>query len=180
MAEDVHHILERIRLSADIFEKARLMKFLKEERSVRVIDMSRELGLQPAYVSHYLRLNKLPEIIVDGYYSRLVSSTHLFIIARLPDFDTMLRVYEHVLANNLTSGQTEEAVREELYGAKTEGERIPHAEVERFIRLLQRDFPDVAVKLVQTRIKSKLILEVKGSMEKTSRIMRRIQSKLAE
>lgn len=94
MKEDVTEVIERIKLTNDIFEKGRLLKFLMKEKDFRMKDIAELLEIKPSYISHYLRLNKLPEIIIDGYYSNQVSASHLFIIARLHDYVTMMTVYE--------------------------------------------------------------------------------------
>ncbi len=177
--DDIQHAYERIKNSKDIFEKARLLKFLKEY-DIRLMDISKELGMKPSYVSHFLRLNKLPEIIIDGYYARLVTASHLFIIARLKDIKTMVKVYEKVLGENLTSLQTESVIREELYQTKTEGDRLSKDDVERFERLLHRLLGEVSVDLIQTRIHSKLIITAKGSLAKTSSTIAKLYHLLKE
>lgn len=178
--DDIQHAYARIRASKDIFEKARLLKFLKES-DVRLTDISKVLDMKPAYVSHFLRLNKLPEIIIDGYYSHLVTASHLFIIARLKDYDSMVRVYEKVLAENLTSTSTEIVVREELYQTKTEGEHLKHDDIARMERLLQRALGDsVKVDHVQTRIHSKLTITTKGSLAHTTSTMKKLYQLLKE
>lgn len=177
MDEDVPSIIERIKQSDDIFEKAKMMQYLRDEESVRPVELAQMLHMQPSYISHYLRLLKLPEIIVDGYYSRLVSSSHLFIIARLHSYDAMVDVYERVLAENLTSAQTEEAVRETLYDTKTTGDRFSETEIAQLKEDLQKLLGDVTVKVVQTRIKSKVTIEAKGSLDKTTKKLRRLLKK---
>lgn len=177
--DDIKIAYERIKMGKDIFERAKLLKFLREY-DVRLIDIATELGMKPAYVSHYLRLNKLPDIVVDGFYAHLVTASHLFIIARLKDHKSMVRVYEKILAENLTSMQTESVVREELYQTKTEGNRLSKDEVDRFERLLQRLLGDVSVDLTQTRIHSKLSITAKGSLAETTSVMQKIYHLLKE
>lgn len=171
--DDIQHAYERIRNSSDPFEKAKLFKFLKE-MDVRLTDISKELKMKPAYISHFLRLNKLPDIIIDGYYARLVTASHLFIIARLKDVKSMVAVYEKVLAESLTSTQTEVVVREELYQTKTEGERMKRDDVDRMERLLQRILGEIKVDLVQTRIHSKFTITAKGSLADTTEVIKKL------
>lgn len=178
MGEDVPSIIERIKQSDDIFEKAKMMQYLRDEELVRPVEIAQMLQIQPSYISHYLRLLKLPEIIVDGYYSRLVSSSHLYIIARLHSYDAMLDVYERVLAENMTSAQTEEVVRETLYDTKTTGERFSETEIEELKEDLQKLLGSIVVKVVQTRVKSKVVIEAKGSLDKTTKKLRRLLKKI--
>jgi transcriptional regulator with XRE-family HTH domain len=177
--DDVQHAYERIRSTQDIFEKARLLRFLKDS-DIRLKDIAKELNMQPSYVSHFLRLNKLPDIVIDGYYARLVTASHLFIVARLKDYKSMVSVYEKILSENLTSTATEIAVREELYQTKTEGERINKDDIERIERLLQRALGEITIDHIQTRIHSKLTITTKGSLEHTTNVIKKLYYLLKE
>lgn len=175
MNPDVTEVIERLRLTDDIFEKGRLFKYLIKEKDFRMKDIGELLEIQPSYIAHFLRLNKLPDIIVDGYYAKQVSASHLFIIARLHDYVTMLTVYEKVLAENLTSPQTEDVVRELLYQVKAEGERMTDDEIERFNRLIARKLgTDVSFKITQTRVKGKVSIERKGNLAETTKMLRKL------
>jgi hypothetical protein len=90
----------------------------------------------------------------------------------------MIRVYEEVLAKNLTSQQTEELVREELYKTKSEGDRLKIPEVNQMVREITHALGDVEVKIIQSRIRGKISIEIKGSLEHSSRILRRIARKI--
>lgn len=177
--DDTKYTIERILLSSDIFEKARLMKSLKDA-DVRTNELASALKMKPSYIAHFLRLNKLPEIVADAYYSKLVTPTHLFIIARLPDVASMIRVYERILAESLTSAQTEIVVREELYQTKTEGEKLLPEEVARLDRLVEKHLGKVKLQVIQTRIHSKLVLDIKGSLKDSTATLRKLIQLLSE
>jgi transcriptional regulator with XRE-family HTH domain len=177
--DEIQQAYDRIKGTHDIFEKARLLKFLKE-KDLRLTDIANELKMKPSYVSHFLRLNKLPDIVVDGYYAKLVSASHLFIIARLKDYKSMVSVYEKILSESLTSTATEILVREELYQTKTEGERIKKDDIERMERLLQRALGDIKLDHIQTRIHSKLTITTKGSLEHTTNVIKKLYYLLKE
>lgn len=180
MQPDVTEVIERIRLTDDVFEKGRLIKYLVKEKDFRLKDIGELLEIKPSYLAHYMRLNKLPEIIIDGYYAKQVSASHLFIIARLHDYVTMLTVYEDVLSRSLTSPQTEAVVREMLYQVKTEGERLTDEEVDRFERLIKRKLgADIDFKITQTRVKGKFNIEVKGNLEVTTKMLRKLYKLLS-
>lgn len=181
MNPDVTEVVERLRITDDIFEKGRLIKYLMKEKDFRMKDIAELLDIQPSYLAHFLRLNKLPDIIIDGYYAKQVSASHLFIIARLHDYVTMLTVYEQVLAENLTSPQTEAVVRELLYQVKTEGERMPEAEIDKITRLLERKLgADIAISITQTRVKGKIAIEKKGNLEQTTKMLRKLYKLLSD
>lgn len=166
------HILQE----QDIFKKAQSILKLKEEQGIRLVDISKGLKLKPSYVSHILRLNKLPPLVIDGYYSNTVSPTHLYVIARLKNHDQMIAAYEHVLAHNLAVQETEILVRTVLYGLKGEGEYL-QADERRVFEVAMRQL-GIEATVIQSRIRSKLTLEVKGDLLKTSVLMKDIMQLL--
>lgn len=170
--ESFNHILQE----KDIFKKAQLIKQLKEQDGMRLIDISKGLRLKPSYISHILRLNKLPALVIDGYYSNTVSPTHLYVIARLKTQEQMIAAYEHVLAHNLAVQDTEMLVRSVLYGVKGIGEYLNQDE-KRVFEVGMRQL-GIDAKIVQSRVRSKITLEMKGDLLKTSVIMKDIMQLL--
>jgi len=180
MNEDINSIITQIKSETDIFNKAKLIDHLIHKRGYRLKDIAEKLKMKPAYVCHILRLNKIPDIIIDGYYSQLVSSSHLYVISRLKTNDQMLAVYEKALQKNLTVVQIEEMVREILYGIVTEGKHLKKDEKNNFINNIQKLKQDLRVKIIQTRIKGRLEIEIKGSLENTSQALRRLMEILSQ
>jgi len=164
--DDSQDLLEQVKDEKDFFKKAKILLKLKKEKQVPVFRISQELNLKPSYVSHILRLNKLPELITDGYYTDAISISHLFIISRLTKEEDMVEIYEHALSNNLTALQTEELVRQKLYNIKNDGEHLTDSEQEEFIK--QMNNQGVEAKIIQSRVKGKMILEIKGNLAKTT------------
>lgn len=173
MDQEIDSILTKIKFSQDFFEKATLLLLLKREKGMRVIEISRKLALKPAYISHLLRLNRLPDFTKDGYYSKLISISHLFIISRLKTAKQIMEVYEKVLADNLTTQQTEELVREILYQIKDRGEYLLSSEKENFTKSYEKK-DNVKARIIQSRLRGKIIIEIKGNLEKTSAELKKI------
>ncbi|OGK14714.1 hypothetical protein A3C98_03475 [Candidatus Roizmanbacteria bacterium RIFCSPHIGHO2_02_FULL_37_15] len=165
-------LIESIKNEKDIMNKVRLLTQLTKTREVKVKDIAQKLGVKSSYVCHLLRLNRLPEAIIDGYYSGNITLSHLFVISRLKDANQMIGAYEKVLADSLTVKSTEEVVRDILYGIKTEGDYISPQEKENFIQQITSLKKNLNLKIIQTRIKSKIILEIRGNLEKTSKEVR--------
>lgn len=181
MARDISAYINQIKQTSDVFEKARLMEFLRNEEDIRPVEIARALDMKPALVAHYLRINRLPIIVVDGYYAEMVSTSHLFIISRLPDHQTMIEVYEKVLEQGMSSSQTEELVREMLYQIKDDGSaRLTRHEITGMEREIARSLGDAEVDIVQSRVRAKVCIELPGGVTQTSRIIRKIHRKLSE
>lgn len=168
MKEDVLKILDQVRDESDFFNKSRLLNYLSRQKDVPLKDMSEYVGIKPSYLCHIMRLERIPEIVLDGYYSELVSITHLFILARIKDKDQIVKAYEEVLAKSLTSVQTEALVRRYLYSVSSEGEYLTPSELEQMTEQFHSSHPGMKVKVLQTRIHSKITVTIPGNLESTT------------
>lgn len=177
MGDEISEIYDQFLQEKDIFKRAQLLTSLKRDKGVRVTDISKHLKMKSSYVSHILRLNKLPALVIDGYYSKAITPTHLYILARLHNHQQMVAAYEHVLANNLSVFDTEILVRTVLYGIKSVGEYLSVDEVRAFTVLMKKI--EIGAKIIQSRIRSKIILELKGDLLTSSTKLREIM-KLVE
>ncbi len=178
MRKSAEITIEKIKNDDDWFNKARMLRHLIDEEGMRIIDLAKALGVKESYICHILRLNRLPEIIVDGYYSKLVSLSHLFIVSRIKNESKMIEVYEKILSGNLTVIQTQDLVREVLYSVKPGGERITEEEKENFIKKMMEKNKNLKIQMIQTRIKGRLELEYKGNLKTTSSALREVMDRL--
>lgn len=172
--------IEKIKAETDFFAKAKLIQDLIEKENLRIVDIARKLEINSSYVCHLLRLNRLPAMIVDGYYANMITISHLFIVSRIKDEKKLKEIYERILSDSLTVGQTDELVREVLYQTKTTGNRITGDELANYVDKLKSSYKDLQTKVIQTRIKGKIILEIKGSLQDSSEILKKILEKLTK
>lgn len=145
------------------------------EQGVRIIQIANELDTSSSYICHLKRLKKLPEIIINGYYDKIVSLSHLFIISRLHDMDDMVSLYETVLAESLSTQQTEKKVFELLSGEKNDGNKLTkewfmHLEDE--IRSIDAA---ITVSSSQTRRQGEIVIKFKGSLQETGKVFEKIK-----
>lgn len=178
MANDIDEVIERIKNEEDIFSKAKLIRYLLRDKDMKVYELAKGLGIQPSYVCHINRLNRIPDIIVDGYYSKLITRSHLFIISRVKDLKKMIEIYEKVLEQNLSIRGTENLIREYIYGVKEKGSYIKEKDREAMLSAISKKYPSIKVKILQTRVHGKLTFEINGSLEKSSATIKEIVSKL--
>lgn len=177
MDQEIDSVFTQINDSQDYFQKAKLILFLKRDKGVRVNEISKKIRLKPSYISHILRLNHLPELVKDGYYSKFISISHLFIVSRLKTDKQMIEVYEKILSENLSTQQTESMVREILYQLKDRGEYLSHEERSEFSKNYNGT-DAIRTQIIQSRLRGKLIIEIKGNLEKTSEELRKIMDLL--
>jgi len=172
MVPSIEEYIEKIKNSDDFFYKAKLLKFLNKEKQIRVKELAEKINMKPSYLCHILRLNRLPELVVDSYYSKLISISHLFIVSRLKNAKDIFSAYENVLKNNLTVAQTENLIRGIIYGLKSDGKYLQTVDFEETIKAMKEKNPDINLKIIQSRVKSKIIIEIVGSLAKTSPLIR--------
>lgn len=170
----MEEILEKIKKEVDVFKKAKLIKYLLKEKKLKVYQLAEKLSITPAYLCHLNRLNNLPDIVVDGYYSKLITISHLFLISRVKDEDKIIKIYEKVLADNLTIRQTEELIREVIYEIKDKGNYLKTKEKQKIIEGIKNKYQKVEVKISQTRTRGSLFIEIKGNLETTSKILKEL------
>ncbi len=175
---EVDTLIENVKKESDILAKVKLLAGVIHDNDLRIKDVAAKLGVKSAYVCHLLRLQRLPEVIVDGYYSKDITLSHLFIISRLKDKTKMMEVYEKVLGESLSVKKTEELIRDILYGITTEGDYLSPEEKNVFIDKIATQKKNLSLTIIQTRIKSKLIVEIKGNLENTSREIRELMKNL--
>jgi hypothetical protein len=174
MDEESKKIIDQIKSETDVFNKAKLLNFLKKEKDFSVINLANYLGMTPGYVCHFLRLLRLPEIVVDGYYSKTISLSHLLIISRLKIKEEMIAAYEEVLSKSLNTGKTEELVREKLFHLKSLGKRIDQQTREKIIEKFKKIDKDLQTKIVQTRVRTQVILTMKGDYKRTTEVLKKL------
>lgn len=180
MDSEIEKIISQINQEEDIFAKTKLINYLIQEKQLRIVEVARRLKIKPPYLCHLLRLERLPPTIIDGYYSKLISISHLFVISRIKDKNKMLEAYEKILAKNLTVTQTEELVREIIYKTKTKGKYLSSEEKLRWIEKLKLKWQNLKLKIIQTQIRSKIIFEIRGNLEKTTLTVKEILEKLTK
>ena len=177
MHEKTQKLIDKIKREKDVFAKAKLLLEVKKEGDFKLSKLSKELGLTPSHMSHIIRLNKLPALVIDGFYSDLVSLTHLFIIARLYTEEEMILAYERILAENLTVFQTDELLREILYKVKSEGRYIVPSEKRNFTAQMKKYGFDT--KIIQSRTSARLIITTHGNLKETTEKLRQMIEKLS-
>ncbi len=178
MDDATETLLSEVNRETDFFKRAALLKTLKEDKKVTTKELARRLAMKASYVCHILRLNKLPDMVIDGYYSKLISISHLFIIARLKDHEQMIEAYEKVLSSSLTSAATDGLIREMLYNIKPEGKHLSKESLQELKDKIIDEKTNIDIKIIQTRIKAKIIIETWGNLEETSSVIRTITSKI--
>ena len=176
-------LFDKLNQEQDVLQKSVIVKQLRLDREVSVKRIARAIHKHPSYVSHLLRLSKIPQIVVDGYYSEQLSATHLMILSRLQTEEEIIDAYEQILKGNLTAGQTEMLVRKFKYDVEDEGKNIDTRHLEALEKEL-RALLNAKVVLIQSRVRTKIILEKRGNTDTTTafieEVVERLKHKLSD
>ncbi len=182
MTKDLNEIKKNFDQLEDPFEKAAFLKKILKLEEISFEKLAKVLQISPSYIAHYLRLLKLPEIVIDGYYADSISISHLFVISRLKNQKDMIDLYEQVLAYNLSVQDTEERVREILYGIQSQGYKryISPKRAEQIKDKIKKIFGEqVEIKIIQTRIRTKIILQLKGNLLESNKFLKEFEKLLS-
>ncbi len=171
-------LFDKLNQEQDVLQKAEIVKRLRFDREVSVKRIARAIHKHPSYVSHLLRLTKIPQIVVDGYYAEQLSPTHLMILSRLKTEEEIIDAYEQILKGGLTAGQTELLIRKFKYDVEDEGKSIDTKHLETLEKDL-RDMLNAKVTLIQSRVRTKIVLEKRGNTDTTTAFIEEIAEKLS-
>ena len=178
MSNSVSELLQQLQKETDSFKRAKIIQFLYREKMISLKEIAISLKKHPSYISHCLQLLHLPDIVLDGYYSKDISVAHLFILSRLKKEQEIIKAYEIILAQALTTAQTEELIRELKFDVATSPTQLSKKECTDLQKEIAKIFSGIQVKIIQSRIKGKIILELKGDTKKTTLFIRSVVEKL--
>lgn len=177
MRVNVTEVLQKIHEQEDPIVQAELID-KAVHAGIKVVQIADELDTSSSYISHLRRLKKLPEVIINGYYDKVISLSHLFILSRLHDQSEMMEVFELVLSQNLSASKTERKVFELLSDTKIVGHKLSKEWVHALKEEITTLHPSVTVSVAQTRSRGEIVIAFKGTFEQTSAVFEKIKHAL--
>ncbi len=178
MKPDVENIYQNIRTESDPIEKSKLLTILHSDKEITITSIAQELGYTIAHVSNLLRLSRLPDLILDGYYSGLVQYTHLLLLSRLKSQKDMIEAYELTLQQSFTTAMLEDYIREKLHNIETFPDKVDSQTKDAIRNFFSTLDPSAKIKLVQTRLRTKITITYEGNTKKTTSILEKLCSQL--
>jgi DNA-binding MarR family transcriptional regulator len=167
--ESIKQKINAIKLHPDPMSQAQLIAELLRETPLRNTDLAKELEIKPSYLSHLVRVMKLPDMVIDGYWNKQLTFTHLILISRLKKQEDIIVLYEEILQKGLNVSATERRIREILYLIDSTGKYTSKDRLNAIKSRIESSLDsDARVSIIQTRIKAKIIIEVAGNLVKTS------------
>lgn len=154
-------------------EKALAYKRLIDEFGLSTNEVAKRVGKSAPAISNTIRLLSLPDAIKDALVAGVITEGHVRPLISLGDQKLMLELFKKILKDNSTVRQTEEMAR------KVKGEvqkREPRAKEERLwvpeLDEMAKEVKDKhgydKVMIDQSRIRAKILIEIKGTAEDTT------------
>jgi ParB family transcriptional regulator, chromosome partitioning protein len=155
-------------------DRAKAFERLSLEFGLSTNDISQRISKSPAYVSNTLRLLKLPDALKDGLLTGIISEGHARALAAIEDDKAMVEVYKVIMREGGSVRRAEELARRYKKDTGT-GPKKTQAQaliVSDKLDQMQEDLTkklgdNVNAKLRRSRVETKLIITMKGSLENT-------------
>ena len=164
-------------------EKALAYRRLIDEFGLGTTEVAKRVGKSVPAVSNTIRLLSLPDAIKDALVAGVITEGHVRPLLSLGEPKLMLDVFKTILRENYTVRQTEDYTRRikgEVQQKEPASEKdhlyIPEQD-EMALQIKQKLIADT-VKIAQSRIKARVIIEVKGTPEETSEKIKSIHRAL--
>lgn len=182
-------IIENVqRIDLNPLERAQAFKRLIDEFGLSTGEIAVKVGKSAPYVSNTLRLLSVPDVLKDALASGATSEGHVRALASLEDPHLVLEAYKEILAKNLSVRGAEELSRKlksrENIQPKQQKPilRLQNEELDKFEEELSQkltsDTVKTKVKMSQSRVESKMHIVVKGKVEDTTQVIKRIRDSI--
>lgn len=177
-------IVENVqREDLNAIERAQAFQRLIEEFGLPLSEIAKRVGKSESYVSNTMRLLGLPDAIKDGIVSGAITEGHARAIAGLGDTKLMVEAYKTILSENASVRRAEDLARR----MKASKDKEPSTKVERIhsdeLDAMAKDMAQSVnglVKITQSKIEARVVFVIRGSLETTSTVLKKIRQRLSE
>lgn len=179
-------IIENVqRVDLNALERAQAFKRLLDEFGLSTGEIAVKVGKSAPYVSNTLRLLTVPDVLKDALASGATTEGHVRALASLEDPHLVVEAYKEILAKNLSVRGAEELSRKlksrENISPKQQKPvlRLQNDQLDDFQEELSKkltsDNVKTKVKISQSRVESRMHIVVRGKVEDTSEIIKKIR-----
>jgi len=175
-------IVENVqRTDLNPIERGQAYTRLMDEFGLTNQEISKRVGKSPSFISNSIRLLSLPDALKDGLISGATSEGHVRALAALDEHRLMVEAYKIVLKNDLSVRGAEDLARKMRSqlgnSSKAKASFIVSEDIERMKDTLNKKL-NSRVKLTRSRAETKLIIILKGNLEKTEDQLQKIYKAL--
>ena len=185
-------IVENVqRIDLNPLERARAFQRLIDEFSLTTSEISQRIGKSQAYVSNSLRLLMMPDAIKDGLLTGLITEGHARALAAIGDNKLIIEAYKIVLRESASVRRAEDLARrmkkdQGIVGRAKVSRIIDESidklrdELEQALVALDGEQNKSKVKLNRSRVETRIIIILKGSLEETEGKLQKIYKSICK
>lgn len=177
-------IVENVqRVDLNPLERAQGFKRMMDEFGLGTAEISQRIGKSQSYVSNSLRLLTLPDALKDALLAGIVTEGHIRALAAIEEPNQMVEALRQILREEGSVRRAEELARQ--YKAKASvapkhaEERVHSEELETIENALTTHLGG-KVKVTQSSREARMVIVLKGSIEKTGAVLRKINQTLLD
>lgn len=177
-------IVENVqRVDLNPLERAQGFKRMMDEFGLGTAEIAQRVGKSQSYISNSLRLLTLPDALKDALLAGIVTEGHIRALAAIEDPNQMVEALRQILREEGSVRRAEELARQ--YKAKANiapkhsEERIHSEELTEMEQTLSKRL-GAKIKVTQSMREARMVLVLKGNIEQTGSVLRKIKDALAE
>lgn len=167
-------------------ERAQAFVRLMEEFGLTNKEISERISKSPAYVSNSVKLLHLPDALKDGLLSNLITEGHARALAAIQDPKLMVEGYKIILREGGSVRRAEDVARRikkkigQEISKQVAKASTPHVvsdeidQMEADIHKALGGENSVKVKIIRTRVQSRVLLTLNGSLKETETHLQQI------
>jgi len=169
------------RIDLNPLERAKAFSRLQEEFGLSTSEIATRIGKSQSYVSNSLRLLTLPDALKDGLLTGLITEGHARALAAIEDVKLMVQAYKIILKKSGSVREAEDVARRMRHKEGSLEGKLPPSRAKK-IRLVSEEMDRLrdeiedalsvppakaSVKLSRSRVSTRLLIILKGSLEET-------------
>lgn len=175
------------RLDLNPLDRAKGFKRLMDEFGLTATQIAQRIGKSTAYISNSLRLLSLPDALKDGLLQGLITEGHARALAAIEDTQLMIDAYKIVLREAASVRRAEELARRMKaqggirLGISAANTPIVSEDIDNMQSALEQSLGGknkAQVKLIRSRIQTKLFITLNGNLGDTEGLLQRIYQSL--
>lgn len=188
------------RVDLNPLDRAKGFERLQKEFGLTTSEVAVRIGKSVAYVSNSMRLLGLPDALKDGLLSGLITEGHARALAAIDDHNLMVDAYKIILRESGSVRRAEELARRMKHASgqkpkaadRKDQRRIVSEEIDKMQKEMldsltkkepkngERKDTKTQVKLVRSRLETRVTLIFKGSLDDTEERLKQVHKVLSK
>lgn len=164
-------------------ERAQAYKRLIDEFGISVTEVAKRVGKSLPYISNTIRLLSLPDAIKDALAAGVITEGHVRPLISIGDPKLMLAAFKRILIEGISVRGAEEVARQvkseiQQKEPQKKKDKIYIPEQDEMAKALVEKHGYSRVQFDQSRVRGRVIIEIKGNEEETGQKLKRLYEKL--